>query len=386
MKGGVARAAARLAAIMPAAGFVVHACVFAEPGESVETSEFVHRIEIPPEHEAPLERAMAMYSGLRDLDARYSFDLFHGFFLPAAQPCLQAVAHAPRPVIASSRGSDATLWLQDPRRRQTIESVLRRADWITAVSQDGLRRLSALTPIETRAIAIPNSVSEDAFAPRSWPDPACRGVVGTVAEFYPVKRIPLLVEAYAALPRKLRTKLLLVGDFADEAERRNILSAIERWNLAGEVEITGYLDAASVRRCLARMHVFVQCSAAEGFSNALLEAAAAGVPLVTTCGGGAEELFAAAEDAISVSQPGAASLSAAVENILVDEALAERRSRSAVAAARSFSVERERAAWSEVYTRALAAKRREIRGSVVQTRSASAGIGHPPAAPRPESS
>jgi glycosyltransferase involved in cell wall biosynthesis len=355
MKGGVARAAARVAAIMQAEGCAVHACVFAERGESVDTTGLVHRIDIPSENEAPLERAMAMYAGVRDLDARYSFDLFHGFFLPAAQPCLQAVARAPRPVIASSRGSDATLWLQDVRRRQTIESVLRRADWITAVSQDGLRRLSALVPLEARSTIIPNSVSNDAFAGRTWPDPVCRGVVGTVAEFYGVKQIPLLVEAYAALPRNVRTKLLLVGDFAEEAERRNIVSAIKRCNVGAEVEITGYLDAASVRRCLGRMNVFVQCSAAEGFSNALLEAAASGVPVVTSCAGGAEELLAAEAEAVSVAGPDATSLSAAIENVLTDATLAERCSHSAIAAARCFSIERERAAWRELYTRVLAA-------------------------------
>jgi len=360
MKGGVAGSTARIAQFLSEGGYDVHVCVFPDSSETVpegrkvegNISIYWRRIKSAGGKLTDyMDRTRRMADAILELDAEIEFDLFHGVFLPAAFPCLQVARRRRRPVIASARGSDATLWLKNPVSHSIVVSVLRRADRITAPSSDSLRRLEAVADIGAKSDVVLNSVAE---APVPWSrELSTGGVVGTVSQFYPVKRIPLLIEAYARVPRALRSRLLLVGDFPEEAERQRAFEAMRRCGVADEVQVTGYVDVQEVRRYLHSMRVFVQCSASEGFSGALLEAASAGVPIVSTAVGGVAELLAAAPEAPSLLETEEANLAEAIERVLGDDDLAASMSTAARRAVRSFSAEREKNCWLEVHRKAL---------------------------------
>src|SRR5262252_3011104 len=265
MRGGVAWTSARVAQFLAEGGYDVHVCVFTETPDAVPMiasattpgiTVYWHVLSSAAGEMANLlERTLDMAEVLLQLDAEKSFDLFHGVFLPAAHPCLQVARRGRRPVIASARGSDATVWPRESGPRSIIASVLRHADYITAPSQDSLLRLQEIVDVESKSIVVLNSVEEPAHRWRL--EPANAGVVGTVAEFYAVKRIPLLVESYAAVPRDVRRQLLLVGDFPTANDRRDALQAIENCRVAEEVRITGYLPHDEAMRQLQSMRVFV---------------------------------------------------------------------------------------------------------------------------------
>jgi len=103
-------------------------------------------------------------------------------------------------------------------------------------------------------------------------------VIGTVGSLSPVKRHDLLVAAFARIRTRCpRARLLLVGD---GPLREMILNQCRTLRIEDAVTITGWQD--DVPALLRAMDIYACTSDSEGMSNALLEALAAGLPVVAT--------------------------------------------------------------------------------------------------------
>jgi glycosyltransferase involved in cell wall biosynthesis len=114
-----------------------------------------------------------------------------------------------------------------------------------------------------------------------------RHVIGTVGQMRPEKAQVDFVRAIA----RLRERGLYVGGVivGDGVERPRIVAEIEMLGLQQQIVLVG--QARDVRPYLAMMDVFVLTSTGvETFSNAALEAMAAGIPVVTSSVGGMLEL------------------------------------------------------------------------------------------------
>jgi len=107
-------------------------------------------------------------------------------------------------------------------------------------------------------------------------------LVGTVGRLDPVKNYPMLLRAFARLPRGSREPhLVFVGDGPC---RRELEKMAEEMGIAGRVTFLG--RQYRVHEILPLLDVFVLSSITEGTSVALLEAQACGVPAVVTDVGG----------------------------------------------------------------------------------------------------
>jgi glycosyltransferase involved in cell wall biosynthesis len=107
-------------------------------------------------------------------------------------------------------------------------------------------------------------------------------LIGTVGRFDPVKNYPMLLRAFARLPRGIREPhLVFVGDGPC---RRELEKMAEEMGIAGRVTFLG--RQYRVHEILPLLDVFVLSSITEGTSVALLEAQACGVPAVVTDVGG----------------------------------------------------------------------------------------------------
>ncbi len=103
-------------------------------------------------------------------------------------------------------------------------------------------------------------------------------VVGAVGSLTPVKSHATLIEAIGRLVGSVPgVRLLLVGD---GPLRSSLVQRARAWGVDSRVIFTGLRD--DVRELLGAMDVFACSSVSEGFSNALLEALAVGLPVVTT--------------------------------------------------------------------------------------------------------
>jgi glycosyltransferase involved in cell wall biosynthesis len=113
-----------------------------------------------------------------------------------------------------------------------------------------------------------------------------------VANLRPQKDHATLVRAFASIRSEVPTaKLLLVGGGPSEKDIRQLIGAV---GLAGAVECTGYVD--DVWPYLARADVFALTSRHEPLGISVLEAMAAGLPVVATDVGGIPELVRPGEN------------------------------------------------------------------------------------------
>jgi sugar transferase (PEP-CTERM/EpsH1 system associated) len=107
-------------------------------------------------------------------------------------------------------------------------------------------------------------------------------LVGTMGFFRPVKDFPTLVQAMARVHANApQARLVFIGDGPGRADLEML---VRRMGLDHIVRFLGWrTDTAAILPCL---DVFSLCSLSEGISLALLEAMAAGVPVVATRVGG----------------------------------------------------------------------------------------------------
>ncbi len=129
-----------------------------------------------------------------------------------------------------------------------------------------------------------NGVGMTEFEPvRSRPDATDIVCVG---ELRPVKAIDILIEALATLKRSGRAVTATIVGEGPEAP--NLKAQAERLGIADAIHFVGYRPA---REAFAMGRMLVIPSRAESLPYVVLEAAAAGVPIIATDVGGVPEIF-----------------------------------------------------------------------------------------------
>ena len=119
------------------------------------------------------------------------------------------------------------------------------------------------------------------------PDPFLVGVVGRLAE---VKRPRVALELLGWLgPRYPRLELAFLGDGSERRALEGAIAALPG-ELAARAHLVGAVD--EVAPALADLDAVLLTSRSEGLPVALIEAAAAGLPVVATAVGGVPELVA----------------------------------------------------------------------------------------------
>jgi len=145
-------------------------------------------------------------------------------------------------------------------------------------------------------------------------------LIGCVANYRPVKCLDLLIDAFAALDEaNTRLRLVLVGEGpirADLQQRIDALGLEDRVRLHGSV-----LDP---RPLYGAFDLVVQASRSEGLPNALLEAAAAGLPIVATAAGGTGEIVIDGRTGLLVPAGDANALASALHRAVADHGLRTR--------------------------------------------------------------
>jgi glycosyltransferase involved in cell wall biosynthesis len=155
-----------------------------------------------------------------------------------------------------------------------------------------------------------NGVEDSEFAPITHPADATDLVA--LGELRPVKGFDLLIEALAKLKASgRRVTATIAGAGPLDAELR---AQAQRLAVADQVRFAGHRTA---REAFAMGRIMVLCSRAESLPYVVLEAAAAGMPIIATRVGGMPEIFG--DDAAHLIAPdNSAVLAAAIDAALAD--------------------------------------------------------------------
>jgi glycosyltransferase involved in cell wall biosynthesis len=296
-------------------------------------------------------------SELRDLvttlDNERPFDLFHGFFLPAADAFLDIAGH--RPTIASIRGNDAVRWLETPRERAIIAKIVSHSTLVTSVSADLLDKVSCWSRDPATLHLIHNSIALHTSSARWYLSDMTRGRVGTVANFRAKKNIPLLMQAFACIPSEFTKRLSLCGSFDLEPSLEASLQALGmRLGIWERVEFTGALEPGrAVEAQLLNMHVFVISSNHDGLPNSLLEAAVLGVPIVSTNVGGMRDVIKSGVNGLLVPPGDPEAMAEAIGTVLGNDTLAQSLSQGALELAAAHAPTNEKRRWHALYEEVL---------------------------------
>ncbi|MBU6142076.1 glycosyltransferase family 4 protein [Patescibacteria group bacterium] len=149
----------------------------------------------------------------------------------------------------------------------------------------------------------------------------------------PWKGFSVLLKAFAEVRSEIPDiRLFIIGD----GPERTLLEDQVR-DLKGAVVLCGSLPHAAVQKYLHAADIFALNTGYEGFSHQLIEAMAAGLPVVTTAVGGNGEAVRSGENGILVPYNDEQAFAQALKRLAVDPKLRERYAAEGKRAAERFS-------------------------------------------------
>jgi len=282
----------------------------------------------------------------RKLLRKNIYDLAHAFFaFPTGWLCYRS--RGKLPYIISLRGSDvpgehARLKLDYKILGSLVfKPIWKNAAGLIACSQ-GLKN-RALKFLPSAAIdVIPNGIDLDRFySDKSAKKPDTLRLL-TVGRLSVTKRVEMLIDAVEIVHKEsCKVHLSIVGGGALEQQIRRSVS--ER-DLTGVIEITGRVEPEEMPQIYRRSDIFISASMQEGMSNAMLEAMASELPIITTRCEGVDELIA--DNGIIVENPVPEDIAASIKQLIRDQHTCNSMSAASRKQASLFS-------WSSVASRYL---------------------------------
>ena len=233
-------------------------------------------------------------------------------------------------VHANAMAAAASTWLRDVRFFQSIQTTQRRPRWhwpVQGLVQWSARRI--IVPSESVAtvasewahvpaekiIVIPNAIDINEISSREAPRVG-GATIGFIGRLDPVKHIPDLIDAMRRLDG---VRCLIFGDGQQRAELERQIAEL---SLGDRVILRGATKGPA--EALTQIDLLVLPSEAEGFGLVLIEAMAAGVPVVATDAPGIRDVVRNGQTGLLVPIGAPDRLASAIARLLNDPTLRKR--------------------------------------------------------------
>lgn len=223
------------------------------------------------------------------------FDMTHSFFtVPCGFISLLLKWQYKLPYIVSLRGSDVPGYsdrfsLMYKLYTPVIKLIWKKSNAVISNSQ-GLKELALKSRPNQEMGIIYNGIDIDIFKPDGSKRQEGKFVITTGATRIATRKgIKYLIEAIKNLSPKYPQMLArIMGEGEGKQELKEL---VEKYSLQKNVEFLGRMPIHNLFPFYQEANVFVLPSLNEGMCNALLEALGAGLPVIMTPTGGAEELI-----------------------------------------------------------------------------------------------
>lgn len=285
-------------------------------------------------------------------------DLIHVYYGHKAVTYKNILLKTEIPFIVSFHGVDVAHYAAGDRT-DDFEAVLDQAKLVLARSQSLLDELAALgvdrEKLRLNRTPIPLDGIETSV--RTAPKDGAWRLV-QACRLIPKKGILTAIQALKPVVEKWpNLKYLICGTGPQEDEIR---AAAEEAGLSANVELLGWLDQDQLRAEFAKAHAFLhpseltESSDQEGVPNSMLEAMAAGLPVIATEHGGIPEAVDSGKDGVLVPEKSPDELSAAILQLLGDAEKLEQYSKQAHASVvEKYEAVRQVAALEACYSEAI---------------------------------
>lgn len=246
----------------------------------------------------PLKYSRA-YLDLKKVISQFKPHILHSHF--ATNHSFLANLCAFKPHVVTTWGSDVFSFPKKNRfNRWLLEYNLKKATAVISTSRVMAKELKKYSNKDIQVI--PFGID---FSPYNWREEMNHGEKKTfrIGSFKKVEHIygtDILLRAFALLKMKLpgfQLKLDIVGDGSMLANMKDMAVQL---GIEKDVDFCGWVEADKVPELLKRMDICVYLSRHESFGVSLLEAMAAGIPLVVTRCPGFIEVVEDPENAILV--------------------------------------------------------------------------------------
>ncbi len=222
-------------------------------------------------------------------------------------------------------GFDSFFDGSSPARKRAITRTLESADLVIALSGEWKRRLTAIAPrAAIRVLMNPVDCAEFAGVAAARPDvPSTGGTVLFLGAFGKRKGVYDLLDAIPAVAAARREVLFEMGGDQEVAEVRGL---VDEKGIESNVRMLGWVSGDDKLAAFTRAHIYVLPSYHEGLPIGILEALAAGLPVVTTPVGGIPEVVKDGVNGLIILPGDVQALATSILRLLDDAELRERMS------------------------------------------------------------
>lgn len=246
------------------------------------------------------------------------FDAIHAYFLPMAGFIgAYAGKYLGVPSVVSIRGNDIERAAFDPSKFSHVMYALQHASAVTTNASVLAKKAKAF--IDREIHVVPNGIDTERFKPMERNDALAeaiglnerkpkeernlesgkRNVVGFVGELREKKGMTALLNGFAHAAKKQPVSLLIAGEVR-EGEDKKTFDEFQASNPQLSITVTGQVSHKDLPAYYSLLDVFVHPSLRDGMPNALLEAMACEIPVITTPVGGALDVIQDGKNGIFV--------------------------------------------------------------------------------------
>jgi L-malate glycosyltransferase len=184
-----------------------------------------------------------------------------------------------------------SLFLQrnwSPPSPERTRAAMRAAGAVSAVSRRLARAVEEFVPGITCRL-LPNVVDTEFFGTVAALSRPNEFRVLTACGLTPIKGVDVLIRAFSvAFEAHSRARLVIAGD---GPERDSLIRLAQECGISDRVEFLGFLNRDELRREMGRASILALASHTETFGVIVIEALAAGLPVVATRCGGPDDIL-----------------------------------------------------------------------------------------------
>ena len=295
--GGSGVLATELGKALASKGHQIHFISYAMPMrlDSYLGNIYYHEVEMMsyPLFDFPLYTP-ALASKIVEVARFEKLDLIHAHYaVPHATSAYLAreILKNDLKIVTTLHGTDITLVGLEPSFLPVMKFSIEQSDGVTAVSRFLKEKTLTNYGINKDIQVIPNFVDTQKYKRMACEDvcerfaPSGEKILVHVSNFRTLKRVPDVIRIFHEVRKKVRSKLILIGDGPDRSNSEALVRELGIWEyvrfLGKQSELVPILSSADL---------FLMPSQSESFGLSALEALSCGVPLISSSVGGLPEL------------------------------------------------------------------------------------------------